>query len=236
MLTRPFGLVLVIAVAVSAGFGAKPAGTGAIEPSTAIVASFFHQAYVVRGDDGKDHVEYDLLVTNVFDGPVTLTAIDVTDAAGKVLVHIDGDILAQATQTLLDEKPTKAIPASGSVAVEVDLILPPGNVPSRVSHRITYDLPPEDPFATVIGSREVIGPEVTVDTHDAITIAPPLSGPGWVALNGCCVPNIHRNVRIGCGDADRHARNLRHRLDPAARRQVLRGRRQRQRSVPVFRR
>jgi hypothetical protein len=54
-------------------------------------------------------------------------------------------------------------------------------------------------LATVISSREVTGPEVTVDTHDAIAIAPPLSGPGWASLNGCCVPNIHRNVRIAAG-------------------------------------
>ena len=101
MLTRSLSLVLAIAVAATiagnAGRAAEPVGTGAAEPSTAISVSSFHRAHVVRGDDGKDHVEYDLLVTNVFDGPVTLTAVDVTDAAGKVLMHIDGDILARAT-------------------------------------------------------------------------------------------------------------------------------------------
>ena len=203
MLTRSFSLVLAIAVAATiaghAGRAAEPVGTGAAEPSTAIMVSSFHRAHVVRGDDGKDHVEYDLLVTNVFDGPVTLTAVDVTDAAGKVLMHVDGDILARATQALFGQEPAKAIPASGSVAVEVDLILPPGNIPPVVSHRIAYDFPPDDPLATVIGSREVTGPEVTVDTRQAIAIVSPLSGPGWASLNGCCVPNIHRNVRIAAG-------------------------------------
>jgi hypothetical protein len=196
---------LVLAIAVAATFAggpagvAQPAGTGAAEPSTAITASPFYQAHIVRGDDGKDHVEYDLLVTNVFDGPVTLTAIDVMDAAGRVLMRIEGGILDRATQSLFTQQPAKAVSASGSVAVEVDLILPPGNVPPRLLHRLAYDFHPDDPSATVIGSHEVTGPAVTVDTGGAIAIAPPLSGPGWAALNGCCVPNVHRNVRIAAG-------------------------------------
>jgi hypothetical protein len=196
-------LVPAIALAVTLAGGpagvAQPAGTGAAEPSTAITTSPFHQAHVVRGDDGKDHVEYDLMVTNVFDGAVTLTAIEVMDAAGRVLMGIEGDILNRATQSLFTQEPAKAVPASGSVAVEIDLILPPGGVPPRLLHRLAYDFPPDDPSATVIGSREVTGPEVTVDTQGAIAIAPPLSGPGWAALNGCCVPNVHRNVRIAAG-------------------------------------
>jgi hypothetical protein len=32
-----------------------------------------------------------------------------------------------------------------------------------------------------------------------VAIIAPLTGPGWVALNGCCVPNIHRNVRVAAG-------------------------------------
>jgi Peptidase family M23 len=200
MLTRlPLAITVAAAIAGSACRAAEPAGTGAAEPSTAIVVSPFHRAHFVRCDDGKDHVEYDLLVTNVFDGPVTLTAIDVTDTAGKVLMHIDGDVLAQATQALFGQEPAKIIPASGSVAVEVDLILPPGNIPPLVSHRIAYEFPPDDPSGTVIGSRDVTGPEVMVDTHEAIVIAPPLSGAGWASVNGCCVPNVHRNVRIAAG-------------------------------------
>ena len=200
--TPGLGLAIAVAVTIAGGAGsaAEPAGTGAaVEPSTAITASPLHHAHAVRGDDGKDHVEYDLLVTNVFDGPVTLTAIDVTDAAGKVLMQIDGDVLAQATQALFDQKPAKTIPASGSVAVEIDLILSPGNIPPHVSHRIAYDFAADDALATIIGSREISGPEVTVDTHEAIAIAPPLSGPGWASLNGCCVPNIHRDARIAAG-------------------------------------
>src|SRR6476646_6014644 len=39
---------------------------------TAIVVSPIHEAQIVRPDDGKDHVEYELLVINVFPEAVTL--------------------------------------------------------------------------------------------------------------------------------------------------------------------
>jgi len=41
---------------------------------TAMVVSPIHEAQVVHGDDGMDHVEYELLVVTAFPEPVTLRA------------------------------------------------------------------------------------------------------------------------------------------------------------------
>jgi hypothetical protein len=57
---------------------------------TAILVSPIHEAQIVRGDDGKDHVEYELLVVNVFSEPVTLASVTVLDLAGKELMRIEG--------------------------------------------------------------------------------------------------------------------------------------------------
>ena len=62
---------------------------------TAILVSPIHEAQVVRGDDGMDHVEYELLVVSVFPEPVTLSSVAVLDPAGKELMRIDGDALAR---------------------------------------------------------------------------------------------------------------------------------------------
>ena len=97
---------------------------------TAILVSPIHEAQVVRGDDGKDHVEYDLLVVSVVADPVTLSSVTVLDPAGTELMRIDGDALAAATQNLFPHTPTTVIPSSGAVAVEVDLVLAPGTVPA----------------------------------------------------------------------------------------------------------
>ena len=170
-------------------------------PTTALMIKQLSPAYFIDGDDGNRHIEYDLLVTSVFSAAVTLRFVDVTDENGKTLMRLEGDQLVQATQTLQDQKPVKFIPASSAVAVEVDLILPgKAAVPARLSHRIAYDFSMSDTFATGIGKKQIEGPVVTVNQTQPIVIASPLAGTGWVAFNGCCSPNGHRNARTAATD------------------------------------
>src|SRR6516165_771453 len=96
---------------------------------TAILVSPIHEAQVVRGDDGMEHVEYELLVVSVFPEPVTLTSVTVLDPAGKQLMRIEKDKLSAATQPLFAHAGSPVIPASAAVAIEVDLILPPNTAP-----------------------------------------------------------------------------------------------------------
>ena len=99
---------------------------------TALLVSPIHEAQVVRGDDGMDHVEYELLIVSVFSEPVTLSSVSVLDLAGKELTRIEGGALAAATQTLFAKTPSPVIPASAAVSVDVDLIVPPGSTPESV--------------------------------------------------------------------------------------------------------
>jgi hypothetical protein len=163
---------------------------------TAILVGPIHEAQMVRGDDGKDHVEYELLVVNVFSEPVTLASVAVLDPAGKELMRIEGAALAAATQTLFAKTATPIVPASAAVSVDVDLILPPGAAPERVGHRIAYTLKPDSELASMIGSLEVEAPEVAIDRRPAMAIGPPLRGKGWLATTACCKPNLHRDLRV----------------------------------------
>jgi len=126
---------------------------------TAILVSPIHEAQVVRGDDGMDHVEYELLVVSVFPEPVTLTSVTVLDPARKKLMQIEGAALAAATQTLFARTASAVIPASAAVSVDVDLILPPNTVPERVTHKIAYALKADSELAPMITSQEVDAPQ-----------------------------------------------------------------------------
>ena len=194
MIPRP------LAIAAAAAALALPVSAAAIDiPSTAIVVMPFGEARVALGDDGQDHVEYDLLVTNVFDKPVPLSRLEVLDPAGKVLMTLEGEALKAATQTLLTGEALAAVPASGAAALEVDLIVPPGSAPAEVTHRLAYSVPAELAVAAIVGLTTIEGPDVTIDRTPATRILSPLAGAGWAAINGCCAPNIHRNVRVGAG-------------------------------------
>jgi hypothetical protein len=177
--------------------GAAESNPASTEQPSAILVQPIHDAQVVPGDDGKDHVEYELMVVNVYLEPVTLTSVTVLDPAGKELGRIDGDTLAAATQALLTRAPTPEIAPSAAVAVDVDLALEPGTAPERVTHRIDYAVPDPTRAVTVdIGETVVNGPEVAIDRRAPIEIAPPLTGDGWMVSNGCCAPNVHRDLRL----------------------------------------
>lgn len=186
-------LCLMLAAVVALGSAASAAEG---DRPTAILVSPIHEAQIVRGDDGKDHVEYELLVVNVFSEPVTLAGVTVLDPAGKELMRIEGAALAAATQTLFAKTATPVVPASAAVSVDVDLILPPDTAPERVTHRIAYTLKADSELALLIGSLEVDAPEVTINRQPAMVIRPPLKGKGWLATTACCKPNVHRDLRV----------------------------------------
>ena len=163
---------------------------------TAILVSPIHDAQVVRGDDGKDHVEYELLVVNAVDQPVTLTSLTVLDPAAKELTRIEGPVLVAATQTLLDKKSVTEIPASAAVSVDVDLIVPPGTAPERVTHRLVYSVPAGTSTAVFVEPPVIDGPEVVINRRPATVIKPPVKGDGWLSTSACCTPNVHRDLRV----------------------------------------
>jgi hypothetical protein len=154
---RLFYMVTAVFALASAISAAEPGRV------TAILVSPIHEAQVVRGDDGMDHVEYELLVVNVFPEPVTLSSATVLDPAGKELMRMEGDALAAATQTVFARTEAAVIPASAAVSVDFDLIQRPGTTPERVKHRIAYTLAADTKLALLIGSLQVDGPEVTIN-------------------------------------------------------------------------
>src|SRR5215468_7707944 len=155
---------------------ASAASVEAPDRPTAILVSPIHEAQIVRGDDGKDHVEYELLVVNVFSEPVTLASVTVFDPAGKELMRIKGGALAAATQTLFAKTATPVVPASAAVSVDVDLILPPDTAPERVTHRVSYTLKAGSELALMVGSLEVDALEVTINRRPAMAIRRPSRG------------------------------------------------------------
>ena len=175
---------------------ASAALAGEPDRPTAILVNPIHDAQIVRGDDGKDHVEYELLVVNVFPEPVTLSSVTVLDPVGKELMRIEGGALAAATQTLFAKTATPVVPASAAVSIDVDLILPPDTAPERVTHRIAYTLKANSELALMVGNLEVNAPEVAINRQPAKVIRPPLAGNGWLASSACCKPNVHRDERI----------------------------------------
>ena len=79
------------------------------------------------------------------------------------LLRLAGDDLVAATQPLLEGTATEAIPASGAVAVVMDVRVPSDQAVERLSHRIAYEVASDAPGRSLFGSFEITGPELPVD-------------------------------------------------------------------------
>jgi hypothetical protein len=180
----------------ASGQATPVAPPGVTARTTALVVTAIHDPLRVMGSDGTVHLEYDLILTNVFTAPVSITAIEVLTTDDQSLLRLEGDALEAMTQPLFGRTPTDLVPESGAVAVLLDVVVPPEQVPARLTHRITYDLAPDASNLAIIGSHEIVGPELAVDTFTPVVIAPPVRGTGWVNANGCCDASAHRSARL----------------------------------------
>ena len=185
----------------TAGQATPVAPPGVTAQTTALLVTAIHDPLRVTGSDGMVHLEYDLVLTNVFTTPVTITAIDVLTPEGESLLRLEGDGLEAMTRPLIGTTPTDVVPQSGAVAAIIDVVVPPDQVPERLTHRISYELTPDAPALAVIGSREIRGPDLTVDPFAPLVIAPPLRGPGWMNANGCCAASAHRSAILAVDGA-----------------------------------
>jgi hypothetical protein len=144
--------------------------------------------HAVHGSDGREHIDYDLVITNWFSADATLTSLDVR-GDGKRLLSLRGARLGATTLRLGSFASTGGRVASGSaVVVLVDVALPHSagrKVPAMLTNRISYSIPDNAPLRAVIGTTTVQVPGMHV-SRPPVVIASPLRGTGWLDGNGCC--------------------------------------------------
>jgi hypothetical protein len=154
--------------------------------TTALAVQVPAPARAVFGSDGREHVDYDLLIANLFTVPVRLDSIRVFSDA-RLMLALTGKALANHTLPLA--QPTATIPVSAFVKTLVDVVLPRSfgrRVPKRLTEQIRYAVPPNAPVRAIIGSTVIHGPAVRIHAGAPVRIASPLYGSGWLNSSGCC--------------------------------------------------
>lgn len=145
----------------------------------------------VPGSDGRVHLAYELRVDNPSKLFVTLDKIETVDPAGTVLGTLEGDGLRAMTTAWSGAD--ARLPPGGTAAVFLDVTLAPDAPPPRaLLSRVTAtrqiqgpDGKPAPLPASVPATYSFTAAETPVG-RPAVAVEPPLSGPGWVAVNGCC--------------------------------------------------
>jgi Peptidase family M23 len=156
--------------------------------TTALAVQVGAPARAVHGSDGREHVDYDLVISNAFTVPARLDALRVF-GDGRPVLTLKGRRLADQTLTLADAPSKGTVPVSSTVKTLVDVALPRSfgrRAPRRLTERLRYAVAPDAPGRTIIASTVVRGPTVRVDRRPPVRIASPLYGPGWLDSSGCC--------------------------------------------------
>lgn len=147
------------------------------------------------GSDGRQHLAYDVELTNASAVPATLTRLDVVDAAdrSRVLASFGGPDLVERLRRLPSAPATDAaVPPQESRLLFVDLAGAPGTLPTAVLHHLFVDAVASPAVRTPGPLDYVVAPLATGGT--ARVIGPPVTGERWVAVNGCCEPGFpHRS-------------------------------------------
>jgi len=142
--------------------------------------------------EGREHLIYELHITNLGTAPLTLTRIEAL-GGGKVLAAYNGDGLkAVLARPGTPGLPDRRVIGPGLRAVAfMDIVNTSRPV---ITHRLTFE--PVTPADSSGVQTTVDGGQVRVSTAPPIVVGPPLKGSGWVALHGLSNESSHRRTLI----------------------------------------
>src|SRR3954462_3776183 len=146
------------AVVAAAALVWLPAGPGRGETTSGLRVELAGAPQWVHGSDGRQHVEYDLVVTNGFPAAATLRSL-VMRGGGRSLLSLRGPALGAVTSRLSTAPPGDLRLSPGSSTLtQVDLVLPRSSgrrAPARLVNRVRYAVPTDSPLRSVLGSPSV---------------------------------------------------------------------------------
>ncbi len=148
---------------------------------------------IVRGDDGKYNLVYELMLSNFTKSNANIQSLDVIDADnGKTLQSLSGGSLAKLLFFFSDDKNPTHLRAGGNAAVFINLTFDsPNGTPKNLKHRIKFET--KHPHHKPV-SRDYISAPLVVSDRPALIISPPLRGEGWLASGGYSGQQGHRRA------------------------------------------
>src|SRR3984893_9402173 len=193
-MTRPLSLLLLFVIVLLSAH----ASSRSDQFTPLVVSPLTTNTRPFHGTDGRVHLVYELVLTNTSPTPATLKKIEVVDGSNpsKTLASYDGTGLLSCLRTtgrLTVENPT--IEFNSTRLFLIDLSLDPAiALPQHLMHHIDMlgaPSPGPKPTAQVLLGYTVAPLDIS---RKLPVISAPLSGNGWVAVNGCCgADSIHRS-------------------------------------------
>ncbi len=166
-----------------------------------VISPLMPSTMAFPGTDGRQHVVYELVLTNANATLATLQKLEVLDALdpAKVLATYEGkDLLPQLRTTGNTAAETAEIEFNGTRLFLIDLELDSKAIPPRrLLHRVQL-LGGSSPSHKPATPEPLSYTAAPIDLRSGLpVIGPPLVGNGWIAANGCCgVTGVHRSSSL----------------------------------------
>jgi Peptidase family M23 len=194
----PFGPALTGAASAAGPTRSTAASQPAEEALSPLVASVVAAPRPVLGADHRQHLAYEIMLTNPGSAgsasfAVTIAKVETIDPDRDVVVGtLDGSTLAEVMLRFRSGDPGATLgPGEGGVLLMDTSFDEGAGVPPRLVHRFTVAFEPGHPLYT--HAFHAAATEVVRDRP--LVIAPPLRGARWVVANGCCAElNSHRGT------------------------------------------
>jgi Peptidase family M23 len=178
-LSPPALLTLVVVLAVGTGTAGAAAPR---EQLTPVVGNAIASPEPVVASNGRRELAYELQLINRSESVVTVHSLEAL-AGGKVVERLSGRSLEAVMQPYgQPEHAIKLKPGQGAYVLMDVSLARRAKVPAELTHRISLTMQPRQ--AAVATTYELAPVKVT--RREAVVVAPPLRGPGWVVANGCC--------------------------------------------------
>ncbi|WP_191058117.1 M23 family metallopeptidase [Geminicoccus harenae] len=188
-------LGLLCAAGLLAAGAAADAAEDVFTPLTAV--PFNPVTTPVPGTDGRWHFVYELELTNTRSVPATLEQVDVVGVKpADALATFDPPSFPGRLKQL-DNRPAEnaEIELNATRLFLINIAMERQDIPARLSHML--DLKGAGLNATDPNPAKLRYQAATLNvTRDLPNVHPPLSGKGWLAINGCCEPGVHRSTAL----------------------------------------
>jgi hypothetical protein len=149
----------------------------------------------VMGADNRRHMVYEIQAVNQSGMDVEIRKVAPRAQGNRLGRPLTGARLEQRMRINSGATGTTLGPG-GSAMIFVDATYSPARrEPHAISHAISLAwVDSANPLNTI--RQTFIGVSTRVSRSKPVVLSPPLYGPRWVAVNGCCTMNAHRGATL----------------------------------------
>ena len=145
------------------------------------------------GSDGREHLVYELWLTNASTGDIAVEQVQVL-GDGALLQTLDSAAIGSRLQPIGQRQSAGTLPKSSQALLFLNVTLTPGTpVPHQLAHRVSLRVDAAPPGHQQLTNE---GGPVLVDRRPVVVVGPPLRGADYISADSCCDATRHTRAAL----------------------------------------